>query len=208
MRTLVYTWQHQQLFCLYLLILSFTSISISARRPMHPSSATLNAVASLFFWLRLPHVGNIVLFSVPQCFDLKSFCNVINEPRVATKCRFQPMKSQRGVYRRGNDLPLSNHCGRARRHAPRLFTGTCTPACTLSLVEMEKCPEKAKRTVKRTQVDVRLRCMFFVDCGKLWRNTSAFIVWRCFWGKMVPIDYCLFSLFGCASLSWYANSSG
>lgn len=77
---------------------------------------------------------------------------------------------------------------------PKRYTGTCTPACKLSLVETEKCPEKAKRTVKRTQVDVRLSCLFFVDCGTLLRDTSAFMVWRCFWGKMVPIGFCLFSL--------------
>lgn len=133
------------------------------------------------------------------CFDLKSFFNVIIEPRAENKCPFQPMKSQQGVYRRGNYLPLSNHCGQARCHSPRRFTGTCTPACKLSLVETEKCPEKAKRTERRTQVDEHLRCLFFVDCGKLWRNTCAFIVWRCFWGKMVPICWCLLS--GCASLA-------
>lgn len=74
----------------------------------------------------------------------------------------------------GNDLPLSNHCGRARRHTHRRLTSTCIPACQLPLVEAEKCTEKAKRTIKRAQVNVRVRRLFFVDFGKLWRTTSVF----------------------------------
>lgn len=60
------------------------SITISALTPDAKPSTTINVVATLFVGLRPPHAGNIVLCSAPQCFDLNSFCNVIDEPRAAT----------------------------------------------------------------------------------------------------------------------------
>lgn len=64
-----------------MMMVSVPNCALSVRRSRH---ATADAVATLFVGLRPPHVGNIVLCSAPQCFDLNSCCNVINKPRAAT----------------------------------------------------------------------------------------------------------------------------